>query len=88
MPNFLNGFKDSSATVQHHLSLMNAFRESGLLEKVLLSHDGSGTPKRPMDILFNTFIPMLKAHGYADDEIKQVTVDNPARAFAIQVRKG
>lgn len=91
-PNFLNGFADSSSTVLHHFELLSAFKREGLLDHVLLSHDGStyppdGTPKRPLDTLFNTFIPMLKAGGYTDGEIQQLTEVNPANAFAVNVRK-
>lgn len=91
-PNYLNGFGDSSSTVMHHFNLLSAFKKEGLLDHVLLSHDGStfppdGTPKRPLDTLFNTFMPILKAGGFSKKEIKQLTEVNPSNAFAIRVRK-
>lgn len=91
MPNYLNGYADSSSTVEHHLQLVKAFKQEGLLDHVLLSHDGSSYPpdgaaKRPMDILFNTFLPMLRASGFSDQEIRQLTVTNPANAFTINKR--
>jgi len=90
--NYLNGFADSSSTVMHHYNLLSALKREGLMDRILLSHDGStyppnGTPKRPLDTLFNTFIPMLKAGGFTDEEIDRLTVSNPARAFRIEVRK-
>ncbi|WP_395276507.1 phosphotriesterase [Halalkalibaculum sp. DA384] len=90
-PNYLNGFGDSSSTVMHHLELMNAFKSEGLLNRVLLSHDGStyppeGVAKRPLDVLSNTFIPVLKAAGFTQEEINQVTHKNPATAFSVKVR--
>ncbi len=91
IPNFLNGYGDSSSTVMHHLELMKAFKSANMLDHVMLSHDGStyppgDTPKRPLDVLFNTFIPMLKAAGFTDEEIRRVTARNPASAFAINIR--
>lgn len=90
--NYLNGFGDSQSTVMHHLQLIKAFKRNQLLDHVMLSHDGStyppdGVPKRPMDVLYTTFIPMLKAAGFTDREINQVTVNNPANAFAVKVRR-
>lgn len=90
-PNYLNGFGDSSSTVMHHLELIKAFKTRGMLDRVLLSHDGStyppeGSAKRPLDVLFNTFIPMLKASEFTEEEINQVTNQNPAKAFTINVR--
>ncbi|MDZ7694575.1 MAG: hypothetical protein U5K69_26215 [Balneolaceae bacterium] len=91
MPNYLNGYADSTSTVEHHLQLVQAFKQQGLLDRVLLSHDGSSYPpdgaaKRPMDILFNTFLPMLRATEFTDQEIRQLTVTNPANAFTINKR--
>ena len=91
-PNYLNDRRSSNSTLMRHLRHLNAFREAGLLDRVMLSHDGSsyppeGTDKRPMDVLMNSFIPMLKAAGYADREIARITVENPAEAFSIEIKK-
>jgi len=90
--NYFNGYGDGRSSVMHHFELLQALKKEKLLDRVLLSHDGStfppgDRPKRPYDVLFTTFIPMLKAGGYSDDEINQLIVNNPARAFAIQVRR-
>lgn len=92
MPNYLNGHKNGDSTVEHHYNLLTSFKNEGLLDRVLLSHDGStfppaGTPKRPMDILMNTFIPMLRTGGFSEADINQVTITNPARAFNVGIRK-
>lgn len=91
-PNYLNDKRSSESTLMTHYQHLSAFREAGLLNRVLLSHDGSsyppeGTDKRPMDVLMNTFIPMLKTAGYANREIELLTVQNPANAFSIEVKK-
>lgn len=90
--NYFNGYGDGRSSVMHHFDLLQVLRKEGLLDRVLLSHDGStfppgDRPKRPYDVLFTTFIPMLKAGGYSEDEINQLVVKNPARAFAIQIRR-
>lgn len=91
-PNYLNGFGDSESNLMHHYELLSAFKEHDMLDRVMLSHDGTtfppdGTAKRPLDVLFNSFIPMLKTGGFSDDEIDEVTRKNPANAFALKVRK-
>ena len=37
--------------------------------------------------LFKQFVPALKDAGFEDTEITQLTVTNPAKAFAIGIRK-
>jgi phosphotriesterase-related protein len=72
-----------------------ALLEAGYASNILLSHDAGwydpgqpdGLPKpqgiRGYTALFDQFIPALKARGVSDAVIRQLTVDNPARAFAI-----
>lgn len=91
-PNFLNNKRSSNSTLMHHYKLVSAFKEAGMLDHLLLSHDGSsyppeGTDKRPMDVLMNSFIPMLKAGGFSKEEIDLITVKNPADAFSIGIKK-
>lgn len=89
--NFLNGKQDGRNTLLHHYTLVKVFKKEGLLDHVMLSHDGSTFPpdgknKRPMDVLMNSFIPMLKAGGFSQEEIDLMIIKNPAKAFAIKVR--
>lgn len=72
-----------------------AFIEAGYADHILLSHDAGwydpsqpdGQPKpdgiRGYTTLFEQFIPALKARGVSDDVIHQITVTNPAKAFAM-----
>ena len=75
-----------------HLALVNALKEARLLHRVLLSHDGNSfrirntDSMRPYHALFDLFIPMLRRAGFTDTDIRQVTVINPAEAFAIHLR--
>ena len=64
--------------------------EAGFGHKLLLSHDrgwydsaqpGGGTPQ-PFTYLSETFLPQLRSHGVDDATIRQLTCENPFRAFA------
>ncbi|MCY7350020.1 MAG: phosphotriesterase [Cytophagaceae bacterium] len=75
-----------------HLKLVQAMKEARLLNRVMLSHDGNSfrirntDTMRPYDLLFQTFIPMLKRAGFTETDIRQMTVLNPAEAFSIRIR--
>jgi phosphotriesterase-related protein len=82
------------ATVERHVAMTQEMKERGHLDRVLVSHDagwynvgdpGGGT-FRPYDTLFTHFIPALKEAGFTAEEIRRVTVENPARAFTVGVR--
>jgi phosphotriesterase-related protein len=63
---------------------------------VLLSQDAGwyrpGEPNgglyRGYSLFFTDFLPMLRETGVTDEEIRLLTVDNPAKAYAIGVRVG
>jgi phosphotriesterase-related protein len=68
---------------------------AGLLKRVLISHDAGWYKPGEKDggdfigytNIFTQLIPMLKKKGFADSDIKQLLVKNPAEAFAVRVRK-
>ena len=78
-------------SIDRHVELVKTMQSAGLLNHVLLSHDAGwycvGEPRggnvRGFDTVFTTFVPALLRAGLGEDEIKQVTVNNPAKAFAI-----
>ena len=80
----------SQASVTHHVELVRFMKEQGLLGHVLLSHDAGwyrvgepgGGQFRSYDTLFTTFIPALKAAGFADAELRQLLVAQPRQALA------
>lgn len=64
--------------------------DAGFSDSLLLSHDrgwfdpaqpGGGIPQ-PYTYLFEHFVPKLRAEGILEDTIRQLTQDNPFRAFA------
>ena len=78
--------RDSAA---HILDLIRSMQEHGFLDQVLLSHDGDSYmngESRPYHYLLTDFIPMLKENGFSEQDIRQMVVDNPSRAYSVQVR--
>jgi phosphotriesterase-related protein len=79
----------SQASVARHVELVRHMKEQQLLGSVLLSHDAGwyrvgesgGGQFRPYDTLFTAFLPALKAAGFVEMEIRQLTVANPRRAL-------
>ncbi|MBA3870343.1 MAG: phosphotriesterase [Anaerolineae bacterium] len=84
-------FPEQDKLVDFTLNLM----ESGYSDQILLSHDAgwyevgspNGVPQpdgyRGYTALVDQFIPVLRARGLSETDIRQLTVLNPARAFAI-----
>lgn len=84
----------SSKDLGRHVQLVQAMKDRGLLNRILISHDAGwyeagksgGGPFRPYDTLFKEFLPALKQAGFSQDEINQLLVINPREAFTIRIR--
>jgi phosphotriesterase-related protein len=84
----------SPDSIDRHVELVQNMKRRGLLGRVLISHDAGwysvGEPNggkfRPFTALFEQFLPALVKAGFDDDEIRGLTVKNPAEAFTIRVR--
>ena len=84
----------SADTIERHVELVQNMKRHELLSRVLLSHDAGwysvGEPEggqfRSYSTLFEQFIPALQKVGFGSKEIDQLIVENPANAFAINVR--
>jgi phosphotriesterase-related protein len=78
-------------SIDRHVELVLNMKQHALLDRVLVSQDAGwywvGEPAggnfRPYDTLFTVFLPALRAAGLTDEQVRQLTVDNPARAFAV-----
>jgi len=74
--------------------LVQNLKRAGLLDRVLLSHDAGwyavgetrGGQVRGYETMFTQFLPALQEAGLTRDEIRLLTVTNPARAFAVRQR--
>ena len=77
-----------------HVEAVTDMAGRGHLERLLVSQDagwyhvgepGGGT-YRPHTVLFDEFVPALRAGGLSEDDVDALLVENPARAFAVGVR--
>lgn len=80
-----------------HLNAVHALIQAGYADNILLSHDAGWyqpgqpggippeCPRRGYTPLVEEFIPRLQARGVSNETIHQLTVANPARAFAFQI---
>lgn len=74
-----------------YLVIVRNMKESGHLDRLLLSHDAGwyspGEPDggdfRGYTVLAEKFIPLLKENGFTQEEIDQIVVVNPQKAFAL-----
>ncbi|UCD23838.1 MAG: phosphotriesterase [Gemmatimonadota bacterium] len=80
--------------VERYVALVGFMKAEGLLNRVLVSHDAGwyhvgeagGGAFRPYDTMFTDFLPALEEAGFTDEQVRQLTVVNPADAFAVRVR--
>lgn len=80
--------------ISPNVELIQGMKQAKLLNRVLISQDAGwyrvGEPGggrfRPFDSLFVDFLPALKKADFDQADIERLTVQNPARAFAIEVR--
>ena len=81
--------------IDRHVELVMQLRRRGLLSRVLISHDAGwysvgepgGGKFRPYAAMFEQFLPALKRAGLSEGEIRQLTVENPAQAFTVRIRR-
>jgi len=85
----LDGVREAS--IELHINYLKSFKKEGLLERVLLSHDGNSYPRggdiRPYEALFTQMLPKLAEEGFSAKELHLLTVKNPQKAFTVQIRK-
>jgi phosphotriesterase-related protein len=85
-----DGISDKNA--ESHLALVKVMKSRGLLNRVLLSHDGNlsnpvGGPPKGFDALATIFIPLLERNEFAPEEVEMLVKTNPREAFTIKVRR-
>ncbi len=68
-------------------------KNENVLDKILISHDAGwydpNKPEKkykPYTNIFQTLIPNLKAKGFSEEDIEQLLVKNPAKAFTVKKR--
>jgi phosphotriesterase-related protein len=89
----LDGLNENN--VGDYVIMIKSLKNSGMLSKVLLSHDAGwfdpGKPDggefRGFNTLFEKLVPALSEEKFSKAEINQILVSNPAMAFAIKIHK-
>lgn len=79
-----------------HVEWIVFLKNKGRLGQVLISHDAGwyrpgepgGGEFRGFTTISDKLIPALEAQGFTDTDIHTLMVANPAKAFAINIRKG
>jgi predicted metal-dependent phosphotriesterase family hydrolase len=78
-----------------HVRLIEMLLQAGFGDRILLSHDAGwyqvGDPRggstRPYTAIRHELIPALERAGVSRDVVDAILIDNPARAFAVRVRR-
>jgi phosphotriesterase-related protein len=99
----LDGYSAAEKSRDRYKSLLLTLKKEKLLGRVLLSHDhfwsveGEGGPgslkihagggPNAYEAIFTHLLPDLRQAGFDENEIRQLSVSNPAEAFALRVRK-
>lgn len=81
----------NAANAARCLEILRELRAANLLHRVLLSHDGNlhpapGARPRSLDWLLREGRAALSAAGFTAEDWRQLTVHNPAAAYAIRIR--
>jgi predicted metal-dependent phosphotriesterase family hydrolase len=96
------GYSTSEKNRERYKKFPTDLNKEKLLGRVLLSHDhfwsveaegerGSlklhaGGATNAYESIFTQLLPDLRKSGFNEDDVKQLTVGNPAEAFTIRVR--
>ncbi|MNL85922.1 hypothetical protein D3C87_2144190 [compost metagenome] len=77
------------------MELITSLKNKGRLNQVLISHDAGwyrpGEPDggefRGFTTISDKLVPALRAQGFTEADIRILLIANPAKAFAINIRK-
>ena len=99
----LDGYSASERNRERYKSFLLALKKEKLLGRVLVSHDHfwsvegeggrgslkihSGGAANAFEAMFTQLLPDLRQAGFDENDIRQLTVRNPAEAFTIRMRK-
>jgi len=89
----LDGVSDDN--LSEYVKMIKNLKDNDLLNKVLLSHDAgwyhpgetNGGDYRGYSTIFEQLVPLLLKENFSEEEINQLLVINPAKAFTIGVHR-
>jgi phosphotriesterase-related protein len=84
----------SDDNMDEYLSFLKNMKQNHLLDKVLISHDSgwyrpgeqNGGDYKGYTAIFEKFVPLLKNEKFSENEIQQLLVLNPQKAFTVGIR--
>lgn len=90
-----DGISEKTESIEKHLNHLKAMKTANLLHKVLISQDAGwynvGEPNggnfKNYNAIYDLFIPAMHKHQFTEGEIDLLMVQNPAKAFSIDVKK-
>jgi phosphotriesterase-related protein len=85
---------DKPNRIDWYIETLNTLKEKGVLGNVLISHDSgwynvgqeNGGNYRGYTHIFEYLIPALKENGFTQDDVDQLLVKNPQKAYGVKVR--
>jgi phosphotriesterase-related protein len=86
---------EDPGNISWYVETLARLKAEGLLGHILISHDAgwynvgqqNGGNYRGYTDLFTDLIPQLRAAGFTQDDLDLLLVENPRRAYALQVRR-
>lgn len=84
-----------STGLRNYISALKNLKTKNLLHRVLIAHDAGwythgatdgNVARKPYTTIFKLVIPELKKVGFTEADIRQLLVENPKKAYAIQIR--
>lgn len=79
----------SSINVDKYLERIKKFKERGLLDHLLVSHDGNGFPAggdiRPFEDIMKSLVPAMYEEGFSKQEVDLILIENPKNAFRLKL---
>lgn len=77
--------------IDQYLQYIARFDEAGVLNRLLLSHDGDSYPAggeiRPFEAISKELILAMQKNGFSESAINQLLIENPGEAYEVRVRR-
>ncbi|MCC5928278.1 MAG: phosphotriesterase [Cyclobacteriaceae bacterium] len=90
-----DGISEKIESIEMHMKHLSEMKSANLLHKVLISQDSGwynvGEPNggnfKNFNAIYDIFLPAMLKNQFSESEIDLLMVQNPAKAFSIEVKK-
>ena len=91
----IDNVKDRTDRIQWFVETLTELKKQNVLNHVLISHDAgwydvgepNGGDYRGYTAIFTALIPELKKNGFTQNDIDLLLIENPAKAYALNIKK-